>query len=495
MNANDNILNCTDTFSDNTSEQKRTFSKAEKIFSFIILTLGFCFVKSAIFDFAGYVTTLSFIAIISSLLVFFRHNKLKIKKISAIIFLTLYAFSFVFSITDNNFIKFLDSVFIIFGITFLAYTIGSQSSDIERFLPYAVLKSVLEYPLAKFDSLLYSFGSVFSKKKFGKNTVFILAGLAIAFPVTILVGGLLMAADSGFKKMLNSFLGFILPDNLFEICAEIAVTISIGSYLFGAGYAALHKENLKPLDESDCTHSLISAKVLNNIIVYTALTPICLLYVIFFCSQASYYLSAFTGTLPDGYLYSEYARSGFFELFAVTIINLIVIALANLFAEKSGEEKTLALKIYNIIFCIFTLFMIAFALSKMILYISACGLTRRRLYTSWFMILEAVFFILIIVKQIKFSFNISKWGLISFTLLFGILCFSRPDALIASFNINMYESGYHEEIDKQELTQLSADGQLIALEKDVIETDSIDINNSTINSNLSASILKAEYGN
>lgn len=497
MNTDNNIIiNMSDGMSKNPIQrEERTFSKAEKIFSFVFFALAFCFVKSAIFDFAGYVTTLSFIAVISSALIFFKLGKHKINKLSGTIFAVLYIFSFVFSITDNNFIKFLTSVFIIAGITVLAYAVGNKSEKINRFLPYVILKSALEYPLAKFDSMIYSAVSIFKKKKFGKNTAFIFIGLLIACPLTLIVGALLMSADKGVKNLITSIFSFIIPDNIFEICVETAFAISIGSYLFGAVYAALHKENLKPLDEFNCLKRLNSAKVFNNIIIYTAVTPICLLYIIFFCSQANYFLSAFSGILPEGYLYSEYARSGFFELFAITIINLIVIALANLLAEKSGEEKTAVLKIYSIILCIFTLLMIAVAISKMCLYISACGLTRRRLYTSWFMILEAVFFILIIVKQIRFSFNISKWGIIAFTFLFGVLCFSRPDAIIASFNINMYESGYHKEIDKQELSGLSADGQLIALQKGVINTSAVDFDDSVINSNISVSIMNAQFNN
>ena len=155
MNTDNNIIiNMSAVMSENPLQrEERTFSKAEKIFSFVFFALAFCFVKSAVFDFAGYVTTLSFIAVISSVLIFFKLGKHKINKLSGTIFAVLYIFSFVFSITDNNFIKFLTSVFIIAGITVLAYAVGNKSEKINRFLPYVILKSALEYPLAKFDSI------------------------------------------------------------------------------------------------------------------------------------------------------------------------------------------------------------------------------------------------------------------------------------------------------------------------------------------------------
>lgn len=48
---------------------------------------------------------------------------------------------------------------------------------------------------------------------------------------------------------------------------------------------------------------------------------------------------------------------------------------------------------------IFTLILIATAISKMVMYISVYGLTQLRFYTTWFMLLLAVIFVMIIVKQ------------------------------------------------------------------------------------------------
>ena len=121
---------------------------------------------------------------------------------------------------------------------------------------------------------------------------------------------------------------------------------------------------------------------------------------------------------------------------------------------------------YNIVLCVFTLFMIAVAISKMFMYISKFGLTRLRIYTSWFMALCAFIFILIIIKQFKLDFRLSKWSTVIFTVMFGILCFSRPDFVIAKYNIAMYESGEIEELDIYQLTGMSDDSWEVLLESD-----------------------------
>ena len=114
----------------------------------------------------------------------------------------------------------------------------------------------------------------------------------------------------------------------------------------------------------------------------------------FFISQAGYFLSAFTNSLPEGFTYADYARRGFFELFAIALINLGVTCFMSLFSKKAGREKPFALKFYSVMISVFTLILIATAMSKMIMYINRYGLTALRFYTSWFMVLLAMIFVL-----------------------------------------------------------------------------------------------------
>ncbi|MDE7225640.1 MAG: DUF4173 domain-containing protein, partial [Ruminococcus sp.] len=181
----------------------------------------------------------------------------------------------------------------------------------------------------------------------------------------------------------------------------------------------------------------------------------------------------FTGSLPDGYSYSEYARKGFFELCAVTVINLFAIIIMSVFAKKGGKSKSGAMKAYITIISVFTIILIAVDISKMIMYISEFGLTRLRFYTTWFMILCAVIFVLVIVRTFRPEMNIAGKLSGAFAIMFGLLCFSSPDSLIATYNIEMYNAGYLEELDTNLLLDLSADGILTAYKKGAISADDI----------------------
>ena len=46
--------------------------------------------------------------------------------------------------------------------------------------------------------------------------------------------------------------------------------------------------------------------------------------------------------------------------------------------------------------------------------------------------------------------------------MFALLCFSRPESLIARYNIEMYRSGYLNELDTDALLEMSDDGILTA---------------------------------
>ena len=220
----------------------------------------------------------------------------------------------------------------------------------------------------------------------------------------------------------------------------------------------------------ECDYRLMKKRALGNLVFYTAAAPILILYVMFFVSQASYFLSAFMGKLPEEFSYAEYARKGFFELCWIVVINLGIMMIMNLHSKNSGKEKTGVLKAYNIIFCIFTLILIATAVSKMVMYIDAYGLTVLRVYTTWFMLLCAFIFLVIFIKQFRPGMHMSKWISVGFTLMFAVLCFSRAEALIVKYNHAMGKVS-SDTIRSSGILEMSDDGLLEAVNEGLISIE------------------------
>jgi hypothetical protein len=80
------------------------------------------------------------------------------------------------------------------------------------------------------------------------------------------------------------------------------------------------------------------------------------------------------------------------------------------------------------------------------------------------MVLCAIVFLMIILKQIRVRFNIARGVTVAFTVMFALLCFSRPDALIAKYNTQMNRAGKLESYDESYVQTLSDDGVAVYLE-------------------------------
>lgn len=451
-----------------------SFNSTEKIFALITIIISFLYVQFQIFNTTGFITTAVNIAIITLSIIFLKKHKCKFSASNKRLAVILYLFSLVFSVTDNGLIKFLATAFIFVAGAYFVYSVAEGKSEIEKYLPVALLKAVFEFPFSFFGAEFSALKSAMGNSKTSGNIRYIIIGLSITIPFTLVIASLLISADKGMEDFMNNIFNNLITDNIFESIRIFLVSIPCGMYLFAMIYGNCQRSRLNILKADLCEESITDAKSIPNMILYTAVTPILLLYVIFFISQGNYFFSAFSGTLPDGYSYSEYARRGFFELCAVTVINLFIIIFISFLSKESGRFKPKTLKFYTLSVSGSTILLIVVAISKMVMYITEYGLTRLRFYTMWFMLLCVMIFILIIVKQFRFDMKFSSWISGIFTVMLAILCFCSPDYVIAKYNIEMYKSGYLNELDENTILSMSYDGMLCAINSGEIDTDKIE---------------------
>lgn len=444
-------------------KEKTVFTRPEKVLAFASAGLAFLFVHFVLWHTSGFFTTLFYAALFTAVIIYLKHSGCNFKGSHKLWTAVMFLFSVVFSITANSMIKLLDVVFLQIGGAYLIYSVTTESSLFGRFVFFEMLKCVFENPFAHFEKEYSAVNSAVKSTRTGTNAKAVVGGLLLAVPLTLVVAGLLMSADAGVEEMLSSLAGMVNIDNVFSLVGQMAVAIPVSGYLFGLLYSHTHRDKIRALDENECENRCRSTRIVANTAVYTAVTPICILYVMFFISQANYFLSAFSGSLPDNYSYAEYARRGFFELFAIELINAGVIFFINFFSKKTGEEKPFTLKLYSVVISVFTLLITSTAISKMVLYIQNYGLTQLRVYTTWFMVLTALMFIYVIIRQFNRSFPFMKAAAATFTLMFTLLCFSRPDAVIARYNME-YCTEQLTFRDIVEMNDLSADASAVLLE-------------------------------
>lgn len=445
-NFSENVENVTDNSTEQTEhtestitpakEEKPPFcSLAESIFALIFLSTGYLFIKLFILNSCGIAAAIFLLATLAASAVLAKLRKADGSKFSKLYFVLAAVFAVGTGTSANETIRFMSFCFAAVYYAIWAFALNNPEwHGFGRNAFHGVSEAVIGVPKRNFTACPKAVFGLFRRQNGARNVGFIALGLMLSVPLTIIVCLLLMSADNGFESMIRRIFNGISMEGFWNF----AFGLPISFLLFGVIYGAVSSRGKLRTDEIMFEVKAEKRRIAPSALVCAFTAPLCIVYVMFFFSQLSYFISAFGGMIPEQFSASEYARRGFFELCAVAVINLAVIAAANAFCRKDG--KGTALKIVTMILSVFTLILIATAESKMFLYINRFGLTSKRVYTSWFMFILAAVFVLIIVSRFK-TFSAAKLGAAVITgasLLLGFCC---ADGLIAEYDARLIESG------------------------------------------------------
>ncbi|MBS7527631.1 DUF4173 domain-containing protein [Fusibacter paucivorans] len=288
---------------------------------------------------------------------------------------------------------------------------------------------------------------------------FVLA-IAITGLIFIIVVPLLLSADSGgFAKIVGGVIDQFswFEDDAMGNVLNLILAVPVSFYFFGLLAGSYYWRDAEMLKLEKLESNYKDFRMIPQMTVFLTLGMVVLLYAVFIGSQLPYYFSAFSGKLPDGMeIYSEYARKGFFELVKIAMINLIILGFANALSAVEQVKKNV-LKWLNALMAVMTLVFIITALSKMILYINAYGLSMKRLLPCVLMFWMVGIFIGIIIYQRR-SFDLFRIGVISGVLMFCALLVANPDSLVVQYNANRYLAGTLNKFDVEMLYRARAGG-------------------------------------
>jgi hypothetical protein len=281
----------------------------------------------------------------------------------------------------------------------------------------------------------------------------VLMGLLISLPIAIVLIVLLSSADMVFGSMMNRIPEFLRSLNLGDAIARIIVALVIFflsfSYLWSIAY------NDRPLNslKEDIKGTL--PKVWEPVTILTVTAAIDVIYIAFVFVQFTYLFGGMNFGLPADFTYSEYARRGFFELVAVTLINIGILACFLSFTKKTGARTALALRILYSVMIACTFVMLFSAHFRMSLYEEAYGYTYLRMFTHAFMVLLLALFLITLYRVWADGAPLLKPYLIAAIVAFVAINYLNVDALIANNNIERYNKTG--KIDAAYLTRLSND--------------------------------------
>ncbi len=314
----------------------------------------------------------------------------------------------------------------------------------ENLIGFDVLKSALVIPIANAGKLFTQCGE---KEKKGSSWK-VMLGLLLSIVPSFAVLLLLLSADGAFANVFDRIDKTLTSDTLMTNIGYLILAVPAAMYLFGVLYGNTNGACRKSLTADSAKRFCDAMRFLPAETAVGIAFPILLLYVLFFLSQLSYFTSAFSWILPEQVTtYAEYARRGFFELCAISAINLVALVSLYAFTKADTKGKRTALKICHVLFAVFTLGFIAIALSKMGMYIGQYGLTRLRVYTSLFMIFLGILFLLVLLKAVLPRLRVVLLSVLTAFVLISGTAFADADRIIADHNVDLYVNGVTKTVD------------------------------------------------
>ena len=260
----------------------------------------------------------------------------------------------------------------------------------------------------------------FCKNKLDKKNskyVYTLIGVGVSIPVVVVIFVLLSSADAVFRDFGDRLFAGLDIGDAFGIAWMFA-------FIFLASYCLLTYVSMKKVKEE-----VEETKRWEPLIAIPVTSVLSIMYLVFSGIQIVY---LFMGNmqLPEGYTYAEYAREGFFQLLAVSMINLVIVLIG-----LSRFKKSKVLKVILTILSLCTFIMIASSAMRMVIYIQYYYLTFLRIFVLWSLVVLFLLFIGVIAYIIKKEFPLFRYSMVVVTCLYIVFSFSHPDYWIAKVNL------------------------------------------------------------
>ena len=353
----------------------------------------------------------------------------------------------------NRFLSLICFVYLMAAAVYLVYaaTGNTLEEGLSPLVGADLLRAWFVYPFSSFAKLFTALSPKHGKGA-GKTALKVLLGLFLAVIPTFLALSLL-SYDSGFSALIERLFSFD-SEKLIENLLRLVFGIPVAMYLFGLYVSSVSGSCREKMTAEICRARAARRRILPFITAAAAVLPLLTVYGVFFFSQWSYYTAAFSGVLPQGLSYAEYAREGFFQLCAVAGMNFVIMLCINRYVN---QKNPVLLRTLCIVLALFTLILLGTAASKLWLYIARYGLTQDRVYAAWFMGLLAVLFVLIIVGRFVPSFKTLPVSLAVTVALFLLFALSGPNRWIAGYDVARYLDGTRDEIDVDMLCDLGDD--------------------------------------
>jgi hypothetical protein len=267
-------------------------------------------------------------------------------------------------------------------------------------------------------------------------------GAALAVPLLILFGGLFLAADRVFRTLAQS----AVPTSLSTLWPHMLVVAAAGWLAAGLLRDLAADRDEVRLVSPDALLRRVPRLRLGATEVTIALGALDALFLAFVVVQARYLFGGRGVVLAHEHLtYAQYARHGFFELLAVSVLVVPVVLAA-------AATRTRSIRALAMLLVLLELVVAASALRRMATYIDAYGLTELRIYVVGVILWISVVLVWTVPTALygngrRFAVGAVIAGFAATAALNAL----NPDALIVRTNVA------HGHVDPHYLASLSDD--------------------------------------
>jgi len=269
-----------------------------------------------------------------------------------------------------------------------------------------------------------------------------LRGVAIALPLLLLFGSLLVAADAAFDTLVSSTFNIDVPRTM----GHVLLTL-----FFAWGAAGVLRGLVLPPERKAVAAQPGAPAIplprpweprMGIVEVVTVLALLDVLFLSFVIVQLPHFFGSYQHLLRPGTgSFAEYARRGFFELCVVAGLVLPMLMGLHWLLRKEGGRAETVFRVAAGAMVALVFVIIVSALHRMRLYQSAYGLTELRVYTTAFMFwLSAVFgwFCWTALRGSRERFAFGALTAAVETVI--LLHVANPDALIVRVNAGRQQS-------------------------------------------------------
>lgn len=306
-----------------------------------------------------------------------------------------------------------------------------------------------------------SIGKVFPTKKEKKQYLRIklikqiILGAIISIPILIIVISLLSSADITFAEETKSIFNFFTKNCgqildigfWFSLTSKLLVICALTLYFISFIFNILSQKPWKVREEKELKIQ-IETTILNTIV-----TILNVIYIIFCRIQIMSLINVCAGTIA----YANYAREGFFQLMAVSVINFVIILITTKNEKQSSKAQVYYRKGMNLILAISTIIILISAFIRMNLYGEAYGYTFLRIYVYFALMTETILMFPTIIYILKDKFVPWKSYFLIVVTVYLVMNFCNIPHFIANKNIERYLKN-NQDIDVLYLRKTKTDG-------------------------------------